>query len=324
MGSPSSSVEVILKAIPLKNETFPKKKEKVIVTGCGGFIGSHMVDYLIERGYDVYGLDSFEIGKFKNLNPKLKWFGVNLCDKRNTLNIFKRIRPHYVIHLAAFARIQPSLKEPDLWIINNVSSTINVLCASKQVRARKVIYSSSSSVYGDNKVPFIETMKPDIKTPYALSKLMGEQMCELFTKVYGLPCVIVRYFNVYGKRQIDSGKFSTVIGVFIKRKREGKKLRITNLGRNKRDFTYIDDIVRGTYLALKYGRNGEVYNLGCGTNYSLNYLATLIQPNKKMHTYGLVRKQEAWETKADIQKSIRELGWKPKVSLKEGIKKCIR
>lgn len=247
----------------------------------------------------------------------------NLTDTAAVVSIFRKVRPDYVIHLAAFARIQPSLDEPYLWINNNVDSTANILWASHLFGVKKVVYSSSSSVYGDNKTPFKETMKPDIKTPYALSKLFGEQMCELFTRTYNLPCVTVRYFNVYGKRQIESGKFSTVIGVFLKQKKDGKKLTITKLGRNKRDFTYIDDIVDGTYKAMLNGRGGEVYNLGCGKNYTLMEVATMVQPDKRMHHYGLERKYDVWETKADITKAMRELGWKPKVCLKEGIKRCM-
>jgi nucleoside-diphosphate-sugar epimerase len=295
--------------------------EKVLVTGGAGFVGFHVCERLIKEGYDVYSIDNFSVGK--NVNKKVETYFCNLTDAPAVLSIFRKVKPDYVIHLAAFARIQPSLDEPYLWISNNVNSTVNVLWASHVMGVRKVVYSSSSSVYGDNKTPFKETMKPDIKTPYALSKWMGEEMCQMFTKVYHLPCVTVRYFNVYGKRQIESGKFSTVLGVWFKAKREKQKLLITQVGKNKRDFTHIDDIVDGTYRAMLYGKSGEVYNLGCGKNYTLTEVATLVQPNKRMHKYGLKRRQEAWETKADITKAKKDLGWTPKVSLKEGIKRCL-
>lgn len=307
----------------MKNETFFSDSERVVCTGGLGFIGSHLVDKLVNQGFEVYVFDNLSVGKLRNSNRKAEYINVDLCNYEELIDVMKEIKPKYVYHLAAFARIQPSLKEPTIWIPNNTTSTVNILWSCVEVGVEKVVFSSSSSIYGDNKTPFKETMSPDIKTPYALSKLFGEQMCKMFTKLYGLPCVTVRYFNVYGKRQIESGKFSTVIGVFMKQKKEGKKLTITDLGKNKRDFTFIDDIVNGTYHAMLYGRGGEVYNLGCGKNYSLKYLATLIQPDKKMHSYGLERKQEAWETKADISKSMRELGWTPKVSLKEGIKRCM-
>ena len=302
--------------IPLKNETISKKKEVCIVTGSDGFCGSHLCKLLLDKGYDVYGIDNHSVGK-RRYEGTLE---INLCDYECVREIFEEIRPNYVVHLAAFARIQPSLDDPVGWIRNNICSTINVLEASRIMKVKKVVFSSSSSVYGDNPIPFRENMKPDIKTPYALSKIMCEQMCQLYTRIYRLNTTIVRYFNVYGKRQIETGKFATVIGIMLNEKKMGKPITIVGMGKQRRDFTYINDIVEGTYLAMIKGKPGEVYNLGCGKNYSIKYLAKLIQPNSRMHKKGFVRLQEAWDTHADITKARGDLGWNPRYSLKKGLK----
>ena len=302
--------------IPLKNKTNLKKKEVVCITGVDGFIGSHLANYLLKKGYDVYGIDNHSVGK-RRYEGTLE---INLCDYECVLKLFEEIKPDYVFHLAAFARIQPSIDDPVLWISNNVESTLNVLEASRITGVKKVVFSSSSSVYGDNTIPFRESIPIDIKTPYALSKSMGEQMCKLYSRIYSLHTSIVRYFNVYGKRQIETGKFATVIGIMLNERKNNKPITITGTGKMRRDFTYIDDIVEGTYKAMILGHRGEVYNLGCGKNYSIKYLAKLIQPNSKMHKKGYVRLQEAWETKADITKAKRDLNWKPKYSLKRGLK----
>lgn len=312
--------------IPLKNESFSKEKERVLISGCCGFIGRHMTDYLLKKGYHVEGIDNLSVGK--KIPEGLKRFGfwdMDLTDPYMDWDmVFKAIEPDYVIHLAAFARIQPSIEEPIKWITNNVNSTINVLEASRKVGVKKVVFTSSSSVYGDNKIPFQESMKVDIKTPYALSKYFGEEMCKLYNRIYKLPCVSVRYFNVYGKGQIKTGKFATVIGIMLHEKETGKKITIVGDGKQRRDFTYIDDIVEGTYKAMLYGRGGEIYNLGCGKNYRIKYLAKLIQPNVKMHKQGYQRLQEAWETQADIDKARLELRWNPRYSLKKGLKEVMK
>jgi UDP-glucose 4-epimerase len=292
------------------------KKEKVICSGSDGFLGSHLCKFLLKKGYDVYGIDNHSVGKRRYEGC----LDIDLCNYPAVLEIFEGIKPNYVVHLAAFARIQPSIDEPVTWISNNVLSTINVLEASRIMNVKKFVFSSSSSVYGDNKIPFKEDMKVDIKTPYALSKIMCEQMCQLYTRIYRLNTIIVRYFNVYGKGQIETGKFATVIGIMLDEKRKGKPITIVGTGKQRRDFTHVSDIVEGTYKAMLYGKPGEVYNLGCGKNYTIRYLASLIQPNKKMHKSGYVRLQEAWNTQADITKAKRDLNWRPKYSLKKGLK----
>jgi UDP-glucose 4-epimerase len=301
---------------PLEKFTVSFKKPVVLVTGSDGFIGSHLCKLLLDKGYDVYGIDNHSVGKRRYEGC----LDIDICNYPAVLKIFEEIRPDYVFHLAAFARIQPSIDDPVLWITNNVNSTINVLEASRITKVKKVVFSSSSSVYGDNKIPFRESMPVDIKTPYALSKSIGEEVCKLYTRIYKLNTSVVRYFNVYGKRQIETGKFATVIGIMLNEKRKGKPITIVGTGKQRRDFTHVSDIVEGTYKAMLYGKSGEVYNLGCGKNYSIKYLASLIQPNKKMHKSGYVRLQEAWNTQADITKARGDLGWNPRYSLKKGLK----
>lgn len=302
--------------IPLKNKTISEEKEVVMCSGSSGFIGSHLCQYLLKKGFDVYGIDNHSVGKRRYEGM----LDVDLCNYPAVLKLFEEIRPDYVFHLAALARIQPSIDEPVLWIRNNTLSTLNVLEASRIMNVKKVVFSSSSSVYGDNPIPFREGMKPDIKTPYALSKIMCEQMCQLYYRIYKLPTTMVRYFNVYGKRQIETGKFATVVGTMLNERKMGKPITIVGTGKQRRDMTYIDDIVEGTYLAMVKGKSGEVYNLGCGKNYSIRYLAKLIQPDVRKHKKGFVRLQEAWNTQADITKAKRDLRWRPKYSLKKGLK----
>lgn len=293
---------------------------KVLVTGNAGFIGSHLTDELIKRGFEVYGIDNLSTGKRENINPKCKFVKIDLCDYDRLDNFITQIKPKYVFHFAALARIQPSIADPLRWNDNNVNATLNLLWSCKKNNVKKVVFSSSSSVYGDNEPPFVETMLPDPKSPYALSKYLCERWCKLFYNLYGLDITILRYFNVYGKRQLLEGDYATVIGIFMRQAERGEKLTIVGDGKQRRDFTYVKDVVRANICALKAGF--DIYNIGTGNNYRIKDVAKLIQPDKKMHLYGIKRISEADITLADIS-NAEKIYWGPAYTLEEGLNDII-
>ncbi|GIW67031.1 MAG: NAD dependent epimerase/dehydratase [Candidatus Parcubacteria bacterium] len=293
---------------------------KVLVTGGAGFIGSHLVDRLIKEGYKVIVIDNLSSGKKENLNPKAIFHKVDICNLEKILSLFKGV--NYVFHTAALPRVQLSIDKPIETHRVNIDGTLNVLYASYKNKVRRVIYSSSSSVYGEQKsLPLKESMTPNPLSPYALQKLVGEYYCKLFSSLYDLETVSLRYFNVYGPRMDPEGPYALVIGRFLKLKKEGKPLTIYGDGKQTRDFTYIDDVVEANILAMKSKKvgKGEVINICYGKNHSINYVAKLIGDKK---VYLPKRKGEPRHTLGDNSLAKKLLGWKPKISLEEGIEIC--
>ncbi|RJQ37617.1 NAD-dependent epimerase/dehydratase family protein [Candidatus Parcubacteria bacterium] len=309
------------------------KRNHVVVTGGAGFIGSHLTDALIKKGYRVTVIDALTTGSKKNLNPKALF-------RRGDVTRYETIAPlvrgaDTIFHTAALARIQPSIIDPKSTFLANVHGTFNVLMAARAAGVRRVVYSASSSAYGDQKtLPLSEHMTPGPKNMYALSKLMGEQMCQVFSQLYGLETVSLRYFNVFGPRQTAGGPYATVIGIFLRQLREGKPLTIVGDGEIRRDFTYVDDVVRANIVAMgsqKVGR-GEVINIGTGTNYSINDVAAAIlgvgraklkeAVQRHRAIYIPPRPGEARATKADNHKARQLLGWRPRVAFYEGLAKA--
>lgn len=291
---------------------------KVLVTGGAGFIGSHLVDALIENGHEVHVLDNLETGKAENLNPKAHF---HLADIRN----YTEIEPYftgvdYVFHLAALARIQPSIKDPLPAHHANATGTLHVLRAAGKAGVKRLIYSGSSSVYGKQKeLPFKEDMKPDPLNPYASQKLMGEMYCRNFSELYGLPTVILRYFNVYGPREILVGAYATVIGIFRQQLKEGKPMTMVADGEQKtRDFTNVKDIVRANILAMESPKVGhaEIINIGTGKNYTIKELANMFGGPIQVVP---AKPGETVITLADNSKARELLGWEPTISLTEGV-----
>lgn len=326
------------------------KIKKVIVTGGAGFIGSHLTDALINEGFDVVVLDNLSTGKKAHVNKKAKFVKVDI---RN----LKKIKPYFkgadlVFHLAARARIQPSIKDPVSTFEHNVNGTLNVLLAARDANVKRVVYSASSSSYGDqDTLPLHEEMSPHFKNPYALSKYIGEELCRLFTNLYSVQTVSLRYFNVYGPRQSFTGSYATVIGIFLKQAKDGKPLTVVGDGSIQRDFTHVSDIVKANLAAVKSNRvgNGEMINIGTGRNYSINQVAAIIlAPNVQQSMGGSRARIAAFEnsqpeiilsaalkggrvayipprpgetrrTLANNSKARELLGWKPAVSLEEGL-----
>lgn len=289
---------------------------KVVVIGGAGFIGSHVTDTLVEKGYNVHVIDNLSGGKKENVNPKAIFHKVDIRSLEDSKPIINGAK--YVFHLAALPRVQFSIEHPIETNEVNVDGTLNVLVASKEGGVKRVIYSASSSAYGDQKtMPLVETMTPMPKSPYGLQKYIGEQYCSLWSEVYRLETVSLRYFNVYGSRLNPEGAYALVVGKFLKQRKEGKPLTITNDGKQTRDFTNVQDVVRANLLAMespKVGK-GEVINIGAGRNCSVNDLAKLIGGKTKYVPARL----EPHDTLADNSLAKKLLGWKPEVTLEEGI-----
>jgi UDP-glucose 4-epimerase len=292
------------------------KSTKVIVTGGAGFIGSHLADALVSKGFEVHIIDNLSGGKKENINPKAIFHKADIRYPDQINPFFQGAK--FVFHLAALPRVQISIEDPKTTHDVNVNGTLNVLLASKEAGVKRVIFAASSSAYGDQKkFPLKETFAASPLSPYGLQKYMGEQLCRLFSQIYNLETVSLRYFNVYGSRFGLEGAYSLVIGRFLEQRRLGQPLTIVPSGKQSRDFTHIDDIARANILAMtstKVGR-GEVINIGGGNDYSVNKIAALIGGP----TVFVEPRIEPRRTLADISLAQELLGWQPKKNLEKGI-----
>ncbi len=295
-------------------------KTKVLVTGGAGFIGSNLVDALVELGYDVHIIDNLSGGKRENVNKKARLHIKDITHIREMETLFKGV--HYVFHLAALPSVQYSIEKPLESDEVNVRGTLNVLLASQQAKVKRLIYSASSSAYGDQKVmPLKEDFIAMPKSPYALQKHIGELYCRLFSDIYGLETACLRYFNVYGNRNNSKGPYASVMARFIEQKRKGEVMTITGNGKQTRDFTNVKDVVRANILAMQSNKvgKGEVINIGTGKNVSINEIAKIIGGKIKYIDARLEPKNSL----ADNSRAKKLLGWSPKVSLEEGIGELI-
>jgi len=294
--------------------------KKAIVTGGAGFIGSNIVDKLIEQGVEVSIIDDLSTGAKKNINPKATFYKLNIY-KTSILRL-KTIMEgaDVVFHTAALARVQPSIEDPVSFNDVNVGGTLNILLAAYKAGVKRVIYSASSSCYGECKTfPTPENEPTNPLSPYGLQKYVGEQYCRMFSEVYNLDTVSLRYFNVYGEGMNLEGAYKLAIPIFANQILEGKPLTITNDGKQRRDFTYVQDVVDANLLAATYKENlkGESFNIGNGNNYSINEVADMLGGKK---IYG-EKRIEPFETLADNSKAKSILKWNPKGDLPSWIKK---
>ena len=292
--------------------------KKVLVTGGAGFIGSNLVDELICQDIEVVIIDDLSTGKSENLNPAATFIQEDIysADLNILIDIFKDV--DVVFHLAALARVQPSIDNPLDYNNINVSGTLNLLFAAHKAKVKRFVYSSSSSVYGDtNSFPTHETSKIDPISPYGMQKLIGEQYCSLFSNIYNLDTVCLRYFNVYGERMSLDGAYCLVTGIFARQMLHNKSLTITNDGEQKRDFTYVKDVVNANILAASHTNplNGEIFNIGNGDNVTINAVADMFGGKK---VYG-EKRLEPFETLADNSKARQILNWAPKGNLSQWI-----
>lgn len=296
-------------------------EEKTLVTGGGGFIGSHLVDRLLKEGHEVIVLDNFSNGRIENLshhinNEKLQIKKVDIAYFNAIKNYFKDVT--WVFHLAALADIVPSIQNPLEYHRSNVDGTINVLEAARKNNVKKFIYTASSSCYGiPDKYPTPETAPIKPQYPYALTKYLGEQYAMHWNKIYNLPIVSLRLFNVYGPRARTTGTYGAVFGVFLAQKYHNKPFTVVGDGTQTRDFTFVDDIVEGFYMAAKSDIENEIINLGSGSTYSVNRLVELLGGDV---VYLPKRPGEPDCTFADISKAKKLLNYNPKVTFEGGVK----
>lgn len=290
--------------------------KKAVVTGGAGFVGSHVVDALIKEGFAVSVIDDLSGGKRENVHKDATLHVVDVRDSKAIVPIIAG--SEFVFHLAALPRVQYSIEYPEETNSVNVGGTLAVLKASKDAGVKRVVYAASSSAYGNQEtLPLSEDVPPQPLSPYALQKYVGELYCRVFSEVYGLSTVSLRFFNVYGSRLDPEGAYALVIGKFLKQKKDGVPLTITGDGQQTRDFTHVQDIVRGMILAARseHVGKGEVINLGRGQEVSVNALAELIGGT----TVHIEPRLEPRHTRADITRAKEFLNWTPEVSLEEGV-----
>lgn len=291
-----------------------------LVTGGSGFIGSHIVDRLVNFGYEVRVIDNESSEVHENFyhNPKATYYKLDIADYDATRQLYDDV--DYVFHLAAESRIQPAIQNPLLAVRTNTLGTATVLQCSREAGVKTVIYSSTSSAYGRaNRPPLIESMPDDCLNPYSVSKVAGEKMCSMYTKLFGVKTVIFRYFNVYGPREPLKGPYAPVVGLFLRQKKAGQSLTIVPDGTQRRDFTHVDDVVDANILAMNatnHDQYGTVFNIGTGRNHSILELARMI--SNKIE-FIEPRIGESKETLADNLKASTILGWKPQKRIEDYI-----
>ena len=293
---------------------------KSLVTGGAGFIGSNLVDRLLELGHEVVVIDNEYSDAHDHFywNDKAQNYKYDIRDYENTRPLYDGV--DYVFHIAAEARIQPAIENPIEAVSINSVGTVTVLQCSREAGVKRVMYSSTSSGYGTNQTPNIETQSDDCLNPYSVSKVNGEKLCKMYTDLFGLQTVCFRYFNVYGERQPLKGQYAPVIGIFLRQRDAGEPLTIVGDGNQRRDFTYVGDVVNANILAAtKEVDNeafGQVYNVGTGTNYSVNQISRMISDNI---VNIAPRPGEARISLANNQKLSNTFGWKPTMVLEDWI-----
>ena len=291
-----------------------------IVTGGAGFIGSHIVEKLRQLEHMVVVIDN----EYSD-NDNFHW-------RKDTLNVniditdYKALKQactgaDYIFHLAAEARIGPAIENPVNALNINTIGTCNVLQCAREVKAKKVLYSSTSSGYGLNEAPNIETQPDDCLNPYSVSKIAGEKLCKMYTDLYGLRTIIFRYFNVFGERAPRKGQYAPVTGIFLRQKTAGEPLTIVGDGEQRRDYIYVKDVANANIMAAISNPDddayGQVYNVGSGKNYSVNEIASFISDD----TINIPpRIGEARNSLANIDKIQKTFAWKPEVDVEQWIK----
>ena len=291
---------------------------KSLVTGAAGFIGSNLVDYLLEQGHYVVAIDN-ETANNDNFYWNSKAYNV-----KADISSYGDMREHfdgidYVFHLAAESRLQPAIENPINAVKQNCVGTTVVLQCAREAGVKRVVYSSTSSGYGGNPWPNVETQPDDCLNPYSASKIAGEKFCKMYTDLYGLETVSLRYFNVFGDRSPTVGQYAPVIGIFQRQAKCGDALTIVGDGSQRRDFVHVRDVARANYLAAImpiYHMLGHVFNVGSGKNYSIQEIANAISDNQ---VYLPERPGEATTTLADISRIGEVIGWKPEIDVMDWI-----
>ena len=294
---------------------------KYVVTGGAGFIGSNLVDELIKNGHDIHIIDNFSSGKKENCNPKARIHFYDISKSKYLKKISEIINGcDGVFHCAASARVQPSIAEPIKYEKNNTIGLINILKTAADLNVRRFIYSASSSAYGPtDKLPSIEEDPVNPISPYASQKYYGEITCRMFSEVYNIETVSLRYFNVFGERQNLGGAYATVIGIFLDQLSKNNPLTVNGDGKQRRDFTYVGDVVNANILACNSPNvgKGEVINIGSGKNISIYSVAKMLS-NSIEFKKAL---KEPFANLASIEKAKKLLDWEPQTSLESWIER---
>jgi nucleoside-diphosphate-sugar epimerase len=291
----------------------------VLVTGGAGFIGSHLVEALVGRGKRVRVLDNLSYGRREWVHDAAELVVGDIRDAETCRHVCADCEA--VFHMAAMSRSAASLDNIETCTSANVTGTQNVLIAAKDAGVRKVIYSGSSTYYGNRPAPHTEDLPGDFLNFYGLSKYVGEEYCLLFDRLYGLPCVVLRYFNVYGPRQPEEGIYALVLGIFLRRAKEGKPLVIHGTGDQRRDFIHVRDVAAANLAAFESPAHGVRLNVGSGTSISVKELADMISDRQEFEPR---RRGDAEVTLADIHRAGELMGWSPKISFREGIEELSR
>lgn len=294
-----------------------------VVTGGAGFIGSHMVDCLLENGFRVRVVDNLVGGREANLghhadNRNLAFERADIRDLPPEAPVFRDAR--FVFHFAGIGDIVPSIERPTEYMSVNVQGTVHVLEAARAARVEKFVYAASSSCYGLAATPTREDHPIGPQYPYALSKYMGEQSAFHWRQVYGLPVNSIRIFNAYGTRVRTTGAYGAVFGVFFRQKLAGKPFTVVGDGTQRRDFLYASDVASAFLCAAETPMTGEIWNLGAGNPQSVNRLIELIEGTV---TYIPKRPGEPDVTWADIGKITKDLGWQPRIRFEEGVRRMM-
>jgi UDP-glucose 4-epimerase len=285
-----------------------------LVTGAAGFIGSNLVDYLLKHGHSVVCVDNESAN-----NEKFHWsdktinVSGDITDYKFMKNVFTHVE--YVFHLAAESRLQSAIQNPIQAVQKNCVGTTVMLQCAREVGVKRFVYSSTSSGYGNNPYPNVETQPDDCLNPYSASKIAGEKFCKMYTDLYGLETVVLRYFNVFGDRSPQRGQYAPVIGIFQRQRDAGEPLTIVGDGSQRRDFVHVEDVARANYLASLMplrGHEGEVFNVGTGSAYSIKEIADVISDDQ---VYIPKRDGEMSVTLADITKIGKVIGWKPEIDV---------
>jgi len=298
-------------------------KKKYIVTGGHGFIGSYIVDKLIDENHQVIVLDNNSNGRKPIINSKTKNYNIdvsNLNELNNLVDIF--YGSSGIFHCAALIDVQESIDDPIKYEKNNTLGTLNVLEAAAKAKVKRLVYSSSAAVYGDNtKTPIKENCPTNPISPYGLQKYYGERLCSIYSKLYSLETCCLRYFNAFGGRQKISGAYATVIGIFKYQIKNNLPLTIRGDGEQKRDFIHAKELANANYLAMTSKEKfcGEVFNLGSGESLSINKIASFFDSEKKF----ISAVKEPKESLADITKAKSVLNWSPNINIKKWIEKKI-
>jgi len=294
-----------------------------LVTGGAGFIGSHLVEGLLREGHRVRVLDNLSTGKRERVHPDAEFAFADFTNLAEIRPLFDGVDG--VFHVGALPRVPFSIDHPIESAQANIFGTLNVLIAARDAGVKRVVYSASSSAYGQQpELPLRPDMCANPLNPYALHKYIGEKNCEMFTRFYGLETVALRYFNVYGPRMADDGAYVTVISVFKRQKKAGEPLTIHGDGEQTRDFTHVFDVVRANMLAMTSDRVGhaEVLNVGAGEQHSVNKIARIFGgPTVSKEGRG---PGEARHTRADISRTTELLGWEPTIKFDDGLRQLLK